>query len=194
MLTKIFGFLLSGTPYVAYASLLIAFLSLLLSYINLYKSRFNIEVEHKYELLFDPIDTALGNQYSLTLLVKITNLSTAPIQISDIQLAFPNGFYESCAKNGINMTVKERTGDGYRIINLNDVITLPKYLNRYEEIEGRIFFYHAGAEYTEDLNKINARIVTSRGNKDITLVVPSIEYMNTFFNQISPENKAGKEQ
>ena len=194
MLTKFLNVLLSGTPYVAYLSLLIALINLIFSYIKLRKERFNIIVEHNHELLFPPIDTSLGNRYSLTLLMKITNLSTEPIQISDIQLAMPNGFFESCVKKPIDATAKEQSSDGYTIITFDDIATMPRYLNRYEEIEGRILFLRAGSEYDENLNKVKARIVTSRGNKDITLVVPSVKYVNSFFSQISPSTQEYKEQ
>lgn len=194
MSAKIFEFLSSGTTCVAYGSLIISILGLLLSYSNSRKERFNIEIKHRYEHLFKPISTALGNRYSLTLILKITNHSSAPIQISDVQLVLPNGYIESCAKQGIDLIISERHGDGISYTSLKNLISFPCYLKQYEEIEGRVLFVHAGGGYNKDFNSIEARIVTSRGKRKIRLIVPSRKYLNSFFNQVQPQGKPSKKQ
>ena len=194
MFSKFLNYLSLGTPCVAYGSLVISVLGFLLAFSNSRKERFNIEIKHRYEHLFKPLSTALGNRYSLTLILKITNHSSAPIQISDVQLLLPNGYIESCAKQGIDYTISERHGDGISYTSLKNLISFPCYLKQYEEIEGRVLFVHAGDGYNKDFNSIEARIVTSRGKRKIKLVVPSRKYLNSFFTQVQSPSKPGKKQ
>lgn len=162
----------------------ISVFSLFLHFINYQKTKFNLKVffDTRDSFYFDPLDTLYGNQESLIVKVRISNRSSQPLSISDIQIGthphacssiistYPISYPEHLPDETF-ATLKDENGclliksvdcEGYHILDLeNKLIKCPIYLNAYESIDGFLLFPYAGASST----KTEIRIITSRKTK-----------------------------
>ncbi len=184
MLDKFFEFLKHNhSAIAAYFGVITGICSILYTWFKDRKNRFSIKAYCSDSHFFPALDTTGGNQYSLTLYMKITNKSAAPLNVSDILLK--RKFPDHCIKDTVDSYIEVRESEGDRRIEFNKgMITLPKYLEPYGELEGRVLFVYAGVPKPCNINVINLEIVTSRGTKTIKAKCPSYEFEQTFFEGI----------
>ncbi len=179
---QLFDFFEPGSGFAAYLGLVLSLLAIAISVHVEHKNRFNIKVECHDIHLFRSPDTSLGNVYAVTFKIRIINRSSAPVQISDICLNLKTGYIESCLKQKTDFTVERYNGDSSETIDFKQsLLILPEYLQPYGEVSGRVLFVKSGNEYPNKLNKSSITVVTSRGNKNINILVPSEEYLNLMF-------------
>lgn len=159
-------------------------ISLILHIINYQKTKFNLKVffDNRDSFYFEPLDTLYGNQESLIVKVRLANISSQPLSISDIQIGTPPHACFSIISNypisypehlpdETYATLKDKDGylliksvdcEGYHILDLkNKLIKCPIYLNAYESIDGFLLFPYAGVSSP----KTEIRIITSRKTK-----------------------------
>ena len=168
----------------AYVGVLTGLCSIIYTWLKDSKNRFRVNVSYSDAHFFPALDTIAGNQYSLTLYMKITNKSNAPIKISDIIIK--RKYPDHCIRDTFDAYIDVCDSEGSRRIDFsNGIIAIPKYLEPFDELEGRVLFVYAGTPKPRNINTIKLAVITSRGVKNIKVKCPSYEFEQTFFEGIN---------
>lgn len=166
-------------------SLIISCGALFISWRNHQRGKFNIAIlpiagECVYT---DPLDTIAGNAASIVLHIRIINNSSYPLTISSfehVDCNFEPKSWKTIIKN-YNITLP--TGEGEKVLLVSDeYINQPTELNPYSEIIGYLIFPYAPTPKSNKIDKLNFKIVTSRGEKTFNCNVITQEFINSWFN------------
>lgn len=167
----------SGTTAIACLSFIIAFANLMVTFHNLLKNRFKIKIDINSVRLFKSPDNSCGNIYALTFPIKITNKSSSPVNVSDIQLYRKKKLISSCEKGKIDYRKEFRDGNSHFTVEFEKCsIKIPDYISPFGETSGQVLFFKAGSNYTHKSNTVKIKVVTSRGNVTRKIKISTYEF------------------
>ncbi len=170
---------------ISFISLFISCTSLFFSWRSHQREKFNVTVSPiDGECIYvDALDTIAGNTTSIVLHIRIINNSNYPLTLSSFECV-DNNFVSQAFK-----IMKERyhtrlpTGEGNKNLFVSDeYINQPTELDPYGEIIGYLIFPYAPVPKSSEIDNLNFKILTSRGNKPFKCNVITKEFINSWFN------------